>query len=151
MSAKMLYDYMLYHTYTSFAGILGAAIGLLFIVAFFFDMGLIYLIAGLVVTLYLPWTLFLRANNQMKTTKVFQKPLHYTFSEEGITISQEEMSDTIPWDLIIKVVSTNKSIIIYTSKINASILPKYQLGEELSDVIQIISTNMAPSKVNIKG
>ncbi len=150
MSVGILYDYMLYHMYTSFQGILGTAVGVLLISAFFMKMGVIYLIAGVVITAYLPWTLFLKANQQMVHTKVFAKPLHYTLSDEGITVEQDGEAQTQSWEHMVKAVSTGRSIIVYTSKVNATIFPKSQLGEERADVIQIISAHMPPNKVKIK-
>ncbi|MFI3200428.1 MAG: YcxB family protein [Eubacteriales bacterium] len=151
MSSKVLYEYMLHHTYTSMSGIMGTIVGLLFITAFFFKMGFIYLIAGVVITGYLPWSLFLRSKQQMITNKSFQKPLHYKFNEMGIEVSQDGAREMQSWDNMVKAISTNSSIIIYTSRINATILPKRQLAGELADVIHIISVNMPAEKVSIKG
>ena len=40
--------------------------------------------------------------------------------------------------------------ILYTSRVNASIFPKKDLGEKSSAVIQMISTHMPPRKVKIR-
>lgn len=151
MSWKVLYDYMLYHTYTSVAGILGTIVGILLIVAFFLQNGFIYLIGGGVLIGYLPWSLFLRSKQQMLATKSFQKPLQYTLNKTGIKVSQDGMSEMQSWDDMVKAISTYSSIIIYTSRIKATILPKKQLGSDLADVIHIISVNMPPEKVHIRG
>jgi hypothetical protein len=49
-----------------------------------------------------------------------------------------------------RAVSTPKSIILYTSPVNASIFPKKDLGDKAMGVTQIISTHMAPKKVKIR-
>ena len=49
-----------------------------------------------------------------------------------------------------KAVSSGKSIIIYTNKINACIFPKADLKDKLSDVIAMISTHMDPKRVVIR-
>lgn len=152
ITANSLYDYQLRHTYTSFQGILGAVAGL-FLIALFLFMGQspIFLVMGLVVEAYLPITLFLSAKKQFISTPVFKKPIHYHFDDTGMTVSQDDASETQEWDVMFKAVSTPSSIILYTSRRNASIFPKKDLGDQKSALIEMISTHMSPKKVKIRG
>ncbi len=145
-----LYDYMLFHTYSGFAGIFGTIVGILLVVNFFMNGGFISAIAGAVIILYLPWTLFLKAQQQANNTPAFKKPLHYRMTEEGIEISQGEEVQYQAWTDLLKAVSTRNSIIVYTSKVNASIFPRRDMGEKTVAVIEAISTHMPPQKVKIK-
>ena len=110
----------------------------------------IYLIAGIVILAYLPMSLFLKANQQVQGTPAFKKPLHYKLTDEGISVSQDDMEEKQSWDDCFKAVSTKNSIILYTSRTTASIFPKKDLGEKKDAVIQMISTHMPPSKVKIR-
>lgn len=150
IDAGILYDYMLQHTYSSVSGLLGTGVGALMIVAFSMQHSVIFLIAGIVILGYLPWTLFLRSRQQALMTPAFKKPLHYKLDEEGITVSQEDSEEKQGWEQMYKAVSTNKSIIVYTSRVNASIFPKRDMGDDKAKVIEIISTHMPPDKVKIK-
>ena len=150
IDAGVLYDYMLHHTYNSAAGILGTAVGALMIVAFMMQQSVLFLIAGIVVLVYLPWTLFIKSRQQALMTPAFKKPLHYKLDEEGITVSQDDTEEKQEWSQMYKAVSTGKSIIVYTSKVNASIFPKKDLGENRTKVIEIISTHMPPANVKIR-
>ena len=49
-----------------------------------------------------------------------------------------------------KAISTSKSIIVYTSKVSATIFPRKQLGEDVVKVIEMVSTHMPPKKVKIR-
>ena len=60
ITGNILYDYMLRHTYYSASGLIGTIVGALMVVYFFSGGGTIFLIAGLVILAYLPWTLFLK-------------------------------------------------------------------------------------------
>lgn len=151
INANVLYDYMLHHTYTSAAGLLGTGVGALMIVAFSMQHSVIFLIAGIVILAYLPWTLFIRSRQQLLANPAFKAPLHYRLDEEGITVSQNETEEKQSWEQMYKAISTGRSIIVYTSRINASIFPKKDLGENKAKVIEIISTHMPPSKVKIRG
>lgn len=151
ITANILYDYMLRHTYYSASGLIGTIVGALMVVGFFYQGGVIFLIAGGVILLYLPWTLFIKSRQQMLNTPAFKEPLHYRLTEEGIEVSQGEETQMQKWEDMCKAVSTQRSLIVYTSRVNASIFPKRDLGELVPGVIEMISTHMPPGKVKIRG
>lgn len=150
MEAGILYDYMMHHTYSSFIGIFGTVIGALLLIVFFADRQILFLIAGIVVLVYQPWSLFLRSRQQMIKNPAFKKPLHYKLTEEGIEVSQDGETDSQKWEDMYRAVSTGGSIIVYTSRINACIFPKKDMGENKYKVIEMISTHMPPKKVKIR-
>lgn len=145
-----LYDYMMAHSYNGASGILGSCFGALMVVVAFMNKQWIFLICGVVVLLYLPWTLFIKSKQQILNNPTFKKPLHYSLNEQGITVSQGEESQSQLWEHMYKAVSTNRSIIIYTSPVNATILPRRILGDDVAKCIEIISTHMPPNKVKIR-
>ena len=149
IGAGDLYDYMLMHNYNSPAGIMGSVLGALMVIVALAKEQWIFLIGGIVLLLYLPWTLFIRSRQQA-LYPAFQEPLHYVLDENGITISQGEASSCQAWEDMVKAVSTSRSIIVYTTKVNATIFPKNQIGDQKAAVIEIISTHMPPKKVKIK-
>lgn len=150
MTTSKMYDYMLYHTFRSFAGIMGEVVGIMLVACFFAAHKPLYLIAGIIVVFYLPISLYINAKKQVMLNPVFKETLHYTLDEEGISITVGENSDAQKWTDMHKAVSTGKSLIIYTNKINACIFPKEDLGEKLPDVIRMISTHMDPKRVTIR-
>lgn len=150
ITAGDLYDYMLMHSYSSFGGILGSAIGALCVITALSTRQWIYLLAGILLLLYLPWTLFLKSRRQVLGNPVFQKPMHYMLDDQGITISQGEASESQKWENMVKAVSTGRSIILYTSRSMATIFPRKQLGAQQNAVIEMIHTHMPPEKVKIR-
>ena len=150
IEAGDLYDYLLAHTYSGASGILGSTFGALLIVFAVMEGQWIFLILGAVLLLYLPWTLFIKSRQQALNNPAFKKPLHYVLDEEGITVSQDGVTQKQAWEDMRKAISTGRSIIIYTSKVNATILPKRSLGDERAAVTEIISTHMPPDKVKIR-
>lgn len=150
VTSSELYDYLLYHTYTGFSGMLGTLVGVFFIMAFLSAKYFIYLIAGVVLIAYMPCSLFLKAKQQAVNNPVFKKPLHYKMTDEGISVSQDGTEETQSWESCIKAVSTTKSIILYTSKTTASIFPKKELGDKKEMLIQMISMHMPPQRVKIR-
>ena len=154
MTAGKMYDYMLRHTLTSFSGIIGEVLGVVITAGFFTidePRKWLYLIFGLLVLFYQPVALYVRAKKQVSSNEVFKQPLHYVLDEKGITVQSGENADSLEWDKMYKAVSTMKSIILYTTRINACIFPKEDLGMKKDDVIKMICTHMDPKQVNIKG
>lgn len=150
IEAKDLYDYMMAHTYNSGAGILGSCFGALMIIVGVINTRWIFIICGVVLLLYLPWTLFLKSKQQILNNPAFKESLHYVLNEEGITVSQGETLQSQSWENMYKATSTAKSIIVYTSPVNATIIPRRVLGENTGRCIEIISTHMPPKKVKIR-
>ncbi len=150
IEAGDLYDYMLMHSYNSPAGIVGSSFGAILILFAFATRQWLFIVLGLVMLLYLPWTLFLRSRTQILNNPSFQEPLQYTLDEEGLTVAQGEAQEKMAWENMHKAVSTGKSIILYTSPVNATIFPKRQLGGQKAALIEIISTHMPPKKVKIR-
>ena len=147
----VLYDYMLFHTYTSASGLIGSAVGALMVVTFFMGYGVLFLIGGAVILAYLPWTLFIKSRQQYLSNPAFKNPLHYQMDEKGVTVAQNGERQSQSWANMYKAVSTPRSLILYTSPVNASIFPKKDLGEKALSVTQMISTHMPPKKVKIRG
>ena len=150
ISAGDIYDYLLYHHYTSAAGLIGSCVGALLVVSAFLTNTWIFIVAGLVILLYLPWVSFLKSRTQAKTNPAFKNEMTYLFNDEGLTVSVGEDSASCKWDDMYKAVSTGKSIILYTSPINATIIPKRYLLEKKQDLIAVISTHLPARKVKIK-
>ena len=150
MDTAVLYDYMLRHTYTSPMGLAATLIGCMGIVFFAGGAGVLYLIMGIIVLAYLPWNLFLTARRQALTNEAFKKPLHYSFTDEGVYVSQGETVQMQAWGDMYKAISTGRSIVLYTSRVNASVFPRRDLGEDTATLIQLIATHMPPRKVRIR-
>lgn len=150
MKAGDLYDYMLRHTYSGFSGLFGSMVGALMVIAGVYMKGYLMVIAGAILLAYLPWTLFLRSRQQALANPAFKEPLHYVLDDEGIHVSQNGTKEMQKWEDIRKAVSTNRSIIVYTSKVNACIFPRRDMGEYTPQVIQVIETHLPSSKVKIK-
>lgn len=150
VNATILYDYLLHHTYNSPAGILGSVVGAAFVVAAFITGRWTLAVGGAIILLYLPITLWFQAGKQAKLTPAFHKPLRYRLLEEGIEVSQEDTTQVCPWDQIYKVTSTKSSIVVYTSRVNAFLFARKDMGGLTNEVIRTISTHVSPDKVKIR-
>ena len=157
MTKNAMFDFMLYTSYTSLGGILGVVlggltllIGIRQVMADNLSGAAMFFVVSLVFLVFTPLNMKAKAGLQVANTPMFQKPITYELTEDGVIISQEDASATVKWDEIQKAVSTNKSVILYVTKIRAFIFPKESLGEQYSVAVKMISTHVPPKKVKIR-
>lgn len=157
MTKKAMFDFMLYTSYTSLSGIIGVVFGgvTLFLgvrqtmMGYYSAAATFFLFAGIFL-IGNPLTLKMRSAEQVTKSPMFQKPITYELTEEGVKISQEDQSAVNEWKEFQKAVSTNQSIILYISKMRALIFPRESLGENYGAAVKMISTHMPPKKVKIR-
>lgn len=151
ISAGDLYDYNLKYTYGKPVNIIAEIAGVLAVCYGIYSKNIPLAVIGGAVLIYLPVTLWIRSAQTAALTPAFKKPLHYVLDDDGLTVSQEDQTQTVEWDKCIKAVSTTRSILLFTSGVSATIFPKAQLGDKTPLVIRTISAHMPPDRVNIKG
>ncbi len=157
MTVKAMYEFLLYHNYANVPGFSGFLLGFVCLVLgvsalekgdgrqiflFFFLAAMI-----LIVNPIMLWT---KAAKQVKTIPMFKEPIAYEFSEEGIVISQNEVSEKLVWDNIAKVVEVKNVYIIFISRIRAFILTKESVEADAEIFKEIVRTNLEARRVKIK-
>ena len=150
MTSGVMYDYMLYHAYSTPAGILGSCIGAMLILMYAYNQKAMCLAFGIVLLLYIPAEMWLKSKKVVKLTPAYKKPLHYVIDNEGVTVSQDENSQHLEWDKFVKAASTRNTIILYSGRANASVFPRKELKDKVAPLIGTITENMDPKKVKIK-
>ncbi|MDD6401095.1 MAG: YcxB family protein [Lachnospiraceae bacterium] len=142
MNFSALYSYILNTNYRSVPGIMGLALSagaiVLLIVGWdklYIGRKIMIIIVALIFTVINPLMLALKTLQQLKLSPSYKKPLDYTFHNEGITISQGEISQSIEWSNIYRLMMTKKMLAIYTNRINAFVIPLSELGEDRGKII----------------
>lgn len=157
INQRTMFDFMLYHTYTSIIGVIGVIFGMVNLTLGVRMLtegesknAMLYLVFAAVFLLAMPIVLWRNAGSQVRSVKMFEAPIQYELTEEGVYASQNETGSTVPWTGFIRVVSTRSSIIMYQSRNRAVIFPRADLGEQQDAVIEMISTHIEPSRVKIR-
>ena len=121
MTKSAMFDFLLYASYTSLTGILNVIIGFVTlgvginkIVQGDISSSMIFFMFATVFLIGNPINIKVRASEQVLRTPMFQKPLCYELTEEGVLVSQDDQSASNKWEDFRKVVETKKSVIMYT-------------------------------------
>ncbi|MCC8168443.1 MAG: YcxB family protein [Clostridiales bacterium] len=110
-----------------------------------------YIVIGIFVLLYVPLELRRRAKRTFKKDEVISGKLHYSFSDKCILVRQGEESAELPWDSVYKVVSDKHQLLVYSSRINAYVIPRDQIAEQY-DAIRELAVKVMPShRVKLRG
>ncbi|MFI3238368.1 MAG: YcxB family protein [Lachnospiraceae bacterium] len=150
ISSADLFNYMMRHIYCGMQGILSTVLGVFALYIFATTNQVIYLIAGVVIILYLPWSLFLKSKQQVLHNPTFKNSIHYTFDGEGLTVRQGESLEFQAWEHMYKLVATRRSVILYTNPIHASIFPRKQLGDQQEAVISYLKEVIQSNRIKMR-
>lgn len=161
---KDMYRFNLYHTYHTFNGIISVVVGIFVFVVLFFvrerltptDV-LLYIVLGVALLLYSPITLLMRSKAQVAASEVLQNTLSYEFNDDGVLVSTSvvleegaENSALLSWKDIYKIVETKGQLLIYSSRVNAYVIPKEQLGDALADLKDYIKERTDDFRLSFK-
>lgn len=158
LSVKDLYRFSIYHNYTTFQGVLSIFIAIAAFVAAVItrdqvDMTytILYVVFGIVFIFYMPVTLWMSAKRQMAMSEQLKHTLHYRIDAEGVTVMQNEEQATLPWKQVYQIKVTKSNVLIYSTRINAYIMPKEQLEAGVCENIkEIAKNNLEKHQYNIR-
>lgn len=135
MTVKDVYMFTMYHVYHSFSGRFGFCLSLVALVNLILSFDSLSDQNKTILTFVAAWftvlepvRMFWRARKQVKRTPAYNQPLHYMLDESGITVSQNDESQTIAWENLVKIVKTSSQYLVYSSKIHAFIFPRKDIG-----------------------
>ena len=130
LTTEDMYRFNMYQTYSGFHGWFSIAFSILIFVVAGVTRGKIeaaytalYIVFGIVFLVYPPVSLYLRSKRTLAMSEVLRGTLHYEVDAEGLHVSQ------LPWEQIYKMVATKHNVLVYSSRINAYVIPRAQLGE----------------------
>lgn len=157
ITSKDMYRFNMYHAYHGFQGIFATVIGILVLVVAGATFGkvetmytVMYIIFGVVFLVYVPASLYMRSKQQILSSEVLRQALHYKFDEEGVHVSQKEQTADLLWNQIYKVVATKSNLLVYSSRVNAYVIPRSVMGTEYETVTQLARKNLEKYRLKLK-
>lgn len=157
ITEKDMYRFNLHHAYTGFQGIFATVIGILVLVVAAVTYGrveltytVLYAVFGVLFLVYTPAALKMRSKRQMLLTPVLKEPMHYTFDEAGVHVAIGEQQADLEWKMIYRMVSDQKQLLIYSTRVNAYILPMEQMTEQYPAVKALAEEKLEPFRRRLR-
>lgn len=151
-----MYDFLMRHFYSNFSGKFGIVLSIGAMLAFFYGIGkaemsklILLVVLSLLFTVVQPLQMRQKAAAQVKKNPLMQEPFHFVFDKNGMSVSQKKEKASISWKEIRQVKESKRSIYVYVTSINANIIPKQQVGEQLEALKEIIRENMDKSACHL--
>lgn len=133
ITEKDMYRFNLYHAYHGFQGICATMVGIWVLIMAVITFGkveimytLMYIVFGIIFLVYVPASLYLRSKKQIQSSEILKRPLRYKIDDAGIHVSQGEETADLEWKQIYKMVSTKSSLLVYSNRVNAYVIPGKQ-------------------------
>lgn len=157
LSAKNLYLFNMYQAYKGLQGILSLVLPIMIFVYTGLQWGeasvgscILNIVIAILFLLYIPVTLWLRANKVVKNDPVLSKELHFEFSEENIRVSQGEENVEFEWDNVYRMVTIGGLLLIYTNRINAYVIEKKQMEDKYADLKALATSKLMKHRIKMK-
>ena len=136
LESRDLFRFNMYQTYSGFSGLSSIVFAIALFALAIYSYGdvtlaytVMYVCVGVLLLVYMPGTLWLRAKQSIKASPVLSNTLHYAVDADGFTVTQDEASGVLAWKQIYKMVSTKHLVLVYSSRVNAYVIPRKQLGD----------------------
>ncbi len=146
ITRQELYEFIMHNNYFSFRGVFSILFSLISLVGtiyfweeFVWYQKVLMLFMSCMFTVITPIEYYIRAGRQVK--KNFQNEMTYIFNKRGITIKIKEDSSALPWNEVMKVISTKNLVVVYFTPIRAFIIPKKSMENEFESIKSIMREN----------
>lgn len=145
MKTPYMFEFLYWHSYHGFYGVLNYGFSLAALAALLFGFGkddtiatVALIILACLFTVINPLLLLRKAAKQVKRVPMFQKPIEYTFDEKGFTVMQEAESAQAAWGDVVLVRETKNILALYLGAANAIVLPKAAGREEVAEIKKLL-------------
>ena len=156
MTFPALYSYVINTNYRSVSGILGLVLSLGAIVllgtsfrAMSSGQRVVFILIALMFTVINPAALAFKTYRQLKLSPSYKHPLEYTFSDDGIGVSQGEQHMELEWKAIYRLLLTKQMLAVYTNRIHAFVIPLSELGDEKGKILASVVSFTANYKPRV--
>lgn len=141
MKTEYLFDFLYWHSYSGLQGMINYGFTVFAIVLLATGAGrrstvatAALILLALLFSVINPLLLYRKAAIQRKRTPMFQKPLVYELTEEGLSVTQDGETASTGWEQVLLIRETKKNIILYLGAANAIVLPKAEYAGQAAEV-----------------
>ena len=156
MNAELMADFMVYHIFTSGAGMMAivlAALNMGFAVALAikgrYAYAVLFFLVAVIIVAGFPKMIRAKVVKRMKNSRKLTEPVTYELDDQGIETTTQDDHGKASWGKFKRALLHKKLIILYDPEKRAIILPIDQLGDQHDAVVEMIRTHMPAQAVKI--
>ncbi len=157
ITAKDLFNFNIRQAYKGMQGFLSILLPILLFAYGVNSIGkveviytIVYFALGVVFLLYVPFSLWKRANKVVNdANNALSKTLHYEFREDAIRVEVEEENVEFQWENIFMMKKSGKLLLVYTNRINAYILPLEQVGDKYEELSKLAESKLEKYRMKL--
>lgn len=157
ITGEDMFRFNMYHSYHGFHGIFATVLGILILGVAAATAGkietmytVLYTVFGIVFLVYMPISLYMRSKQQVLSSDVLKQALHYKVDETGIHVSQQGQTADLLWEQIYKVVSTKSNLLIYSSRMNAYVIPRTVIAGQYETVTALAESHLEKYRLKLE-
>lgn len=153
-----LFQFLIRHSYAGLSGKIGLVISLWAAVMFLKGLPefagnetkmIVLGFLALLFTVVNPVMLYTKAKKQSLTNPAYKNIMEYELEEEGIKLYVGEQEGGIPWDRIVQIKESSSLYMLYTTRINAFLWPKKDMGEQEKEIMNYVLDHIDPNAVQL--
>ena len=118
---------------------------------------IVFTIFSLLILLYMPLSLSLRAKGTINANPIFSAPLHYSLEKEGIRFFTEldlgkdvETESKLRWENVYKIVKTRHELLVFSNQVSAFVMPLREIADKYSVIRDIFVEHVEDHKLELK-
>lgn len=101
---------------------------------------------GILIILYYPFIIATKTKGIKNNSKVFQQVFHYMLDEEGLHLKVDKEAVDVEWKYVRKLMVLKSSLVVYTGKNNAWIIPTKDMGDQKDEIIAFLQEKIQTGK-----
>ena len=101
---------------------------------------------GILIILYYPFIIATKTKGIKNNSKVFQQIFHYMLDEEGLHLKVDKESVDVEWKYVRKLMVLKSSLVVYTGKANAWIIPTKDMGDQKDEITAFLQEKIQTGK-----
>ena len=153
-----LFQFLLRHSYAGISGKVGFVISLAAAVMFLRGIPdfagnetkmIVLGFLALLFTVVNPVMLYTRAKKQKLMNPAYKNAMEYELDEEGIKLYAGGQEGGIPWNRIIKIKESGSLYMLYTTRINAFLWPKKDMGAREKEIMDYVLEHIDSKEVQL--
>ena len=85
----------------------------------------------------------------MEMVVTVKEQLHYRIDNKGITVSLNDVTETLGWDKIYKIKFDGANIDVYMTTVNANIIPVRDFNGRADEFIRMAQQHLKPFQIKV--